>query len=106
VIVGTIRILPPRNRRADVLGVLLSVQGPIRAKPGCSACDIYEERSPEHAILFVERWISDAALEMHVRSEVYRRVLTVMELCAGPPDIRFEHVSFAEGMELIERLRR
>jgi quinol monooxygenase YgiN len=106
VIVETIRILPPGNRRADVLGILLSVQGPIRAKPGCNACDIYEEQGPEHAIVFVERWISDAALEMHVRSEVYLRLLTAMELCAGPPDIRFEHVSSAEGMELIERLRR
>lgn len=105
-IVETIRILPRRNRRADVLGILLSVQGPIRAKPGCSACDIYEEQGPEHAIVFVERWISDAALETHVRSEVYLRVLTAMELGCGSPTIRFEHVSFSEGMELIERLRR
>jgi quinol monooxygenase YgiN len=106
VIIGTIRILPPRNRRADVLGILLSVQGPIRAKPGCSACDIYEERGPEHGIVLVERWISDAALETHLRSEVYLRILTAMELGGGSPTIRFEHVSSAGGMELIERLRK
>lgn len=89
-----------------MLEILLSVQGPIRARPGCIACDIYEEKGPEHAVVFVERWISDAALEMHVRSDVYLRVLTAMELCGGPPDIRFEHVSSADGMELIERLRK
>ena len=42
VIIGTIRILPPADRRADVLEVLRFVQGPVRAQPGCAACEIYD----------------------------------------------------------------
>jgi quinol monooxygenase YgiN len=102
-IIGTIRILPSPDRRADVLEVLRSVQGPVRAQPGCVACDIYEEQGPEPAVVFVERWESEALLEAHLRSQAYRRILGAVELSGRRPDIRFEHVSAAEGMELIER---
>jgi len=103
-IIGTIRILPLRDRRADVLGP--AVRPRARAgQPGSVACDIYEEQGPEAAIVFIERWESEAALEAHLRSEMYRRILCAIELSGGRPDIRFEHVSASEGMELIERSR-
>jgi quinol monooxygenase YgiN len=104
-IIGTVRILPPPDRRADVLEVLRSVQGPVRAQPGCISCDIYEEQGPESAIVLFERWESQVALETHLRSETYRRVLGAVELSGGRPDIRFDQVSVSEGMELIERSR-
>ena len=105
-IIGTVRILPPPDRHAAVLEVLRSVQGPMRAQPGCAACDIYEEQGPEPALVFVERWETDATLEAHLRSDMYRRILGAMELSSDKPEIRFEHVSTSEGIELIERLRR
>ena len=105
-IIGTVRILPPPDRRADVLEVLRFVQGPVRAQPGCAACDIYDEQGPEPAIVFVERWESEAALEAHLHSEAYRRILGAVELSSSRPDIRFERVSACEGIELIERSRR
>jgi quinol monooxygenase YgiN len=105
-IIGTVRILPEPEQHAAVLEVLRSVQGPVRAQPGCAACDIYEEQGPEPAVVFVERWKTDEALEAHLRSDIYRRILGAIELSSDKPEIRFEHVSSSEGMELIERLRR
>ena len=104
-IVGTLRILPPPDRRAEVLEILRSVQGPVLAHPGCAACHIYEEQGPEQAVVLVEMWESHAALETHIRSDAYRRVLGAIELSGGPPEVRFDHVSATEGMELIERSR-
>jgi quinol monooxygenase YgiN len=104
-IIGTVRILPPPGRHAAVLEVLRSVQGRVRALPGCAACNIYDEQGAEPAVVFVERWESDAALETHLRSELYRRILGAIELSGDRPDIRFERVSTTEGIELIERLR-
>jgi quinol monooxygenase YgiN len=104
-ILGTVRILPPSSSRASVLEVLRSIQGPVRAQPGCVACDIYDEQGPEPAIVLLERWDSDEALESHLRSDLYRRVLAAVELSGSQPDIRFEHVSSSEGIELVERLR-
>ena len=105
-IVGTLRILPPPNRRRDVLEVLRSLQGLVLAQPGCAAFHIYEENGSEEAVVLVEQWDSKPALEAHLRSEAYRRILGAVELSVGAPDIRFDVVSASEGMELIERSRR
>ena len=104
-IVGTLRILPPPNRRADVLEVLRSVRGPVQAQPGCVDCQILEEEGPDHALVFIERWDSDEALTKHLRSESYRHILGAIELSGGAPDVRFDHVNSTEGLELIARSR-
>ena len=104
-IVGTVRILPPPNRREQVLELLRSIQGPVMAQEGCVACHIYEEHAPEEAVVLVEQWVSAEALEAHVRSESYRRILVALELSDSPPEIRFDHVRATEGIELIERSR-
>jgi quinol monooxygenase YgiN len=105
-IVGTLRILPAPERRAQVLEVFRGVQGPVRAQPGCLACHIYEEQGAEPAVVLVERWESQEELEAHLRSETYRRILEAIELSGAPPEVRFDYVSATHGMDLIERSRR
>ena len=102
---GTLRIHPSPDRRGDVLEVLRSVQGPVLAQPGCAAFCIYEEQDPDGAVVLIERWESEAALQAHLRSEGFRRILGAIELSDRPPEIWFDHVSASEGMELIERSR-
>ncbi len=104
-IVGTLRLLPAPDRRAEILDVFRAVQGPVLAQPGCTACHVYEEQGPEPAVVLVERWESQPALEAHLRSETYRRILGAIELSGGPPEVCFDFVASCEGMELIERSR-
>ena len=104
-IIGTVRILPTPGRHDDVLEVLRSVQGPVRAQPGCAACDIFDEPGPEPTIVLLERWETKQAFEDHLRSNEYRRVIEAVELSGSKPDFSFEHVASVEGLELVERLR-
>jgi quinol monooxygenase YgiN len=104
-VIGTLSILPPPDRRVDVLEILRSIQGPVTTQGGCTGCHIYEEDGPEAVIVLVERWDTEAALEAHLRSEHFRHLLGALELSARPPEVRFDHVSGSEGMELIERVR-
>lgn len=104
-VVGTLRILPLPNRRADVLEILRSIQGPVLAQPGCLACDVLEDQGEGQAIVLVERFDSDLALETHLRSDTYRRILGAVELSEHAPDVRFERVLASEGFELVERQR-
>ena len=106
VIVGTLRMLPLPGHRLEVLDILRSVQGPVLSQPGCAGYHIYEEQDPEAAVVLVDRWESDAALEAHLQSEAYRRILCALELSGSPPEVRFERVSGTEGMERIERSRK
>ena len=75
------------------------------AQPGCAACHIYEEQGPEQAVVLIESWETQEALERHLRSEAYRLILGAIELSDGQPEVRFDHVSATEGMELIRRTR-
>ena len=102
-IVGTFRILPPPHRRADVVEILSAIQGPVLAQPGCTACYVYEEEG--EAVALVETWDDQASLDEHLRSEIFRRILGAVELSSRPPEIRFDHVSASEGLELVDRLR-
>ena len=102
---ATLRILPLPERRAEVLEIFQAIQGPVLAQPGCAACSIYEEQGPERAVMLVENWETREALERHLRSEAYRLILGAMELSDGQPEVRFDHVSTTEGMELITRTR-
>jgi quinol monooxygenase YgiN len=104
-VVGTIRLQPPQSRRREVLEILRCVQGPVMAMPGCEGFYIYEEQGPEPAVVLVEQWESPGALESHVRSDAYLSILGALELSSCAPEIRFDHVSKSEGMELIERVR-
>ena len=105
-VVGMLRIPLAQDKSAEVLEVLRSIQGPVLAQQGCKSCHIYEDQGPEPAVVLVERWESKAALESHIRSESYRRILVAIELAGGPPEVSFDVVSASEGMELIERLRK
>jgi quinol monooxygenase YgiN len=104
-IIGTLRIPLSPHRRAKVLEVLRSVQGPVSGQLGCVSCQIYEELGPGEAVVFVERWASQEALEQHVRSEACRRIPGAIELASRQPEVCFDYVSASEGVELIERLR-
>jgi quinol monooxygenase YgiN len=104
-IVGTLRVVPAPARRAEVLELFRAVQGPVLSRPGCVDCHVYEEQGPEQAVVLVERWDSREALEAHLRSDGYRRILGAIELSVAPPDVRFETVAVTEGMDLIERSR-
>lgn len=104
-IVGTLRMRPLPERRGDLLEILGSVQGRVLAQPGCVAFQVYEEQEPGAAIVLVERWESESALELHLRSEAYRRILGAMELSSVAPEVTFDHISAARDLERTERLR-
>ena len=104
-VVAMLRIPLPPSRHAEVIEVLRSVQGRVQSQQGCEASHIYQEQGQDPAVVLIERWASKAALESHIRSESYLRVLCAIELAAGPPEVSFDVVSATEGMELIERLR-
>jgi quinol monooxygenase YgiN len=104
-VAGTLRILPPPERRIDVLEILRSIQGKVATQRGCAAYHIYLEDGPDAAIVLVERWETEAALEAHLRSEQFRLILSALELAATAPEVCFDHVSGSEGMEVIERAR-
>jgi quinol monooxygenase YgiN len=105
VIIATFKIAPLRKQSLKVLEILQSIQGHISAQPGCLSCEIYTEVGSGSTILFSEHWENEAALNEHIRSDIYLRVLSAAEFSCKAPEIRFYRVSDTQDMELIRRLR-
>jgi quinol monooxygenase YgiN len=104
-VISILKILPLPGNRDAVLDILRSVIDLIMGQPGCLGCACYEEHDGSRAVLYVEQWASKEALHRHIRSNLYRRVISVMELADKAPEIRFFEVAQPMGMELIETLR-
>jgi len=105
VILSKFRLFPAPEKRRQVLAALRSVQGPTQAEPSCSAAQVYEEDSPEAAILYVEEWNSESEFRDHVRSELYRRVLAAIDLSKSAPEVCIYNVSNVQGLELVQQIR-
>jgi quinol monooxygenase YgiN len=104
-VISTLRFLPAPKQHSEVLEVLRSVLGPTETQPGCLSCHIYEEVGPEEATVFCGQWETESALQEHIRSDLYLRVLSACELSNRSPEFCFHHVSRTQGMELIHKVR-
>lgn len=104
-IISSVRFMPSARRHAELLEILRTVVGPAESQPGCLSCQIYEGDGPDQATILCGHWKSPAALQEHVRSDLYLRVLAACELSNQLPEFCFHHVSKSQGMELVHQLR-
>ena len=79
--------------------------GATEIQPGCLSCCVYEEKGPDHAVVFGAHWETEEALHEHICSDFYRRLLVACELSNRPPEVFFHQVSATQGMDLIQQLR-
>ena len=104
-ILVTLSVSAPPNRRDEMVEVFWTLLGPLRVEPGCLACGLYAELCDGDALLYVEEWETPEELERHMRSARYERLLAVMEISARPPVLRFQTISDLRGMEYLEAVR-
>jgi len=101
----TIRMLLPQQKRGDVLRILRSFAEQSRIQHACIQSRIYEDLEEENVIMFEELWRSREELERNLRSEEYHNLLLVIEMALKQPEIRFDTISSSTGIELIEKAR-
>jgi quinol monooxygenase YgiN len=89
-----------------VVELLRSVQDLTRPCLGCLDCWVSEEDFSRNHIRYSEQWESEEALCTHIRSDLYRRLLTAMELSNQRPEVNFYFSSESKGIEFIEATRR
>jgi quinol monooxygenase YgiN len=104
-ILVTLSVSAPPERRAEMVEVIWMLLGPVRVEPGCLRCGLYEEVCDGDAFLYVEEWETPEQLERHMRSARYERLLAVMETSAQPPVLRYHLVSGTRGLEYLQAVR-
>jgi quinol monooxygenase YgiN len=104
-VVSTIRIPATPGCEEDVIVALRSVVGPSLANRTCGECRVLRDVADECFVVFYERWLSFAAFERHVRSELYLRVLAAIDMAAEPPKVRIECMEHRWDLDLVKELR-
>jgi quinol monooxygenase YgiN len=105
-ILSTIRMIIPRNNRAEALKILSVIAEQCRDKNlGCIRCHIYEDLEEPNALIIQEAWRTDKDLDVHIRSDEYRKLLLLLEMSSRQPEIQFDTISNSTGIETIERAR-
>ena len=105
-ILETLRMAIPVQKRAEALKILKSIVARNQARPDdCVFCRICEDVLEDNILQFEEMWRSEEELERHLRSDDYRKVLLVLEMALKQPEIRFDAISSSTGIEAIEKVR-
>lgn len=96
--------MSPGNAK-EALEILRPLTERIKVEPGCISCRIYKDIQQEHAIMIEELWSSKEDLQRHLSSSDYYRILLVIEMAKGQPEIRFNEISHSSGFETITEAR-
>ena len=104
-ILVTLRMAIPQQKRGEALKILKSMVARNQAQPDCVFCRICEDALEDNVLQFEEMWRNEEELERHLRSDQYNKVLLVLEMALKQPEIRFDIVSSSTGIETIEEAR-
>ncbi len=104
-ILSTLRMAIPPQKRDEVLKTLKSMTGENRIQSGCLSSRLYRDENEEAVFMVEEIWRNQDYLDLYLRSENYRRMLLVMEMAGEPPEIKFHTISEPAGLEVVEKAR-
>jgi quinol monooxygenase YgiN len=101
-VVLTVRLVASSEELQRELEALV---GPVRAQPGCRHCAVMHDAEAPGVVTLTEEWETREDLDRHFRSEECRRLLALVELGDGPPELHIDSVSVREGLEAIAAAR-
>ena len=104
-ILSTIRMTIPPQKRGEALKILRSMAEQCRDDLGCLSCHIYEDLQEKNVLMLEEVWRTDEDLDLHIRSDEYLNLLLVLEMAIKRPEIRFNRIANSTGIETIEKAR-
>ena len=88
----------------DLLDALRFATTIPTAEPLCRSSSIWREAGTSSAVLLMEEWESPQAMERHMVSPTFRRLLAVLELSRTPPEIRYVQSSQLRGVDWMRQV--
>ncbi len=104
-VIFTLHLEVAPSERLSVLKTIHAIIGPTSVQKGCLHCGLYSNSQNDDELILLEKWKSQQDLEKHVRSDDFRKILTVMEAAKKKPEISFITVESKAGLELVEKIR-
>jgi quinol monooxygenase YgiN len=104
-IIESVGVTGTSNKNEDLGRGLRSLLGPMRVEAGCVSCRVFQDSTDPNSFRLEACWRTEEDLTQHVRSDVYKKLLFLMEMGAEPPTIEFHEVVHTRGLEFIQMAR-
>jgi len=104
-IIESLGLVSRGENRRELQVALSFLLGPIRVESGCISCHLYQDVVNPNGFRFECLWKTELDFRRHLRSEIYKQLLILMELSAEPPTVQFHTISDTQGMELVHATR-
>jgi len=101
----TLRLTVRPEMTAHVINIVKSLMGPVSAEPDCHHFGFYSDITNDDKLMLFVEWASQEALNDHIQSDDFRKLLEAVEMSELTPEIKFITVSHIAGIELIKKLR-
>jgi len=102
---ATIRMSIPPKKSDEAQRILRRLVRECGDDPGCLSCHMYGDLQDKDVLVLEQTWKTQESLDLHLRSDVYRNLLLVVEMSLVKPEIRFDTISDSAGIEAIEKAR-
>jgi len=104
-IIESLGLVARQENRREVQAALSFLLGPTRVESGCVSCQLYQDVSNPNGFHFECLWKTEEDCARHLRSELYKQLLILMELGAEAPSVQFHTVSETQGLEFVYATR-
>lgn len=102
---ATYKLVAPSGREDEIIEALRIFKGPTEVWPECRLCAISQDADDPCLITYLEEWLTEEALEKHIRSDRYPQLLYIVEISAAEPEIQFSTTTEIKDLEFVEALR-
>lgn len=101
VIVFSMQIVAPDERRTTLLRALGAMLGPTRVTPGCLDARLYSDLDRRKTLLLVEDWETREQFERNLDMAKLNAIVAAIELSNEAPVIRIDAVEREEGVDAL-----
>jgi quinol monooxygenase YgiN len=100
-IVFSMQIVAPDEKRTALLRALGSMLGPTRVAPGCLDARLYSDLDKRKTLLLVEDWESREQFERNLDMAKLNAIVAAIELSSEAPVVRVDTVEREEGVDTL-----
>ena len=86
-----------------MLETLRFVIATTRSEPGCQECCAWADL--DLTVHYEECWATELDVRRRIRSREFTSLLGLMECASEPPDVRFDFVTAARGLDFVAEVR-
>jgi quinol monooxygenase YgiN len=104
-IIESVDLLASPENHKELQTALSFPVGPTRVEFGCVSCHLYQNVCDPNGFRFECLWNTEADFVRHLRSDIYKQFLILMELSVEPPCVLFHTIFDTKGLELVHAAR-